>query len=433
LTARAPSAARPEVMSLDRTIVLIMAGGAGERLKPLTRQRSKAAVPFGGKYRLIDFTLSNCINSGLRQIYVLTQYRSGSLNKHIQEGWDISSSKLGEFIYCMPAQQKVGSDWYRGTADAVRQNLDLFRAKEVDHILVLSGDHVYKMNYGRMIAYHKAKKADLTVCAIAVDKEEAAGNLGVIEVDHDLRMIGFEEKPQQPKTIASTPECSFASMGVYVFSPAALRKTLDGPGDDFGKDLIPPIISAGLGIFVYDYATENRIEDFVYEVKDGKRLKILVDRTRDSTYWRDVGTIDSYYEASMDLVGVDPLFNLYAEKWPLRTYQRLLPPTKLLIGGITPGSLVCDGCIISGGTVRDSILSPGVVVERHAFVEECIVFDDVIIEPGASVRRAIIDKESRIQAGVSIGYDPEADRRRGCTVSPEGITVVPIWTDLAPL
>lgn len=420
-------------MPLDKVIALIMAGGAGERLKPLTRQRSKAAVPFGGKYRLIDFTLSNCINSGLRQIYVLTQYRSGSLNKHIQEGWDISSSKLGEFIYCIPAQQKVGSDWYRGTADAVRQNLDLFRSKEVDQILVLSGDHVYKMNYRRMIAYHKAKKADLTVCAIAVHKDNAAGKLGVIEVDHDLRMVGFEEKPEHPKTIDTAPEYAFASMGVYIFSPHALRQTLDRPGDDFGKDLIPPMMGKGINVFIYDYGKENAIEDFVYEVKDGKRLKILVDRTRDSAYWRDVGTIDSYYEASMDLVGVDPLFNLYAEKWPLRTYQRLLPPTKLLIGGSTPGSLVCDGCIISGGTVRDSILSPGVVVERHAYVEESIIFDDVIIEPGTTIRRAIIDKESRIQAGVSIGFDLEADRRRGCTVSPAGIVVVPIWADVATI
>lgn len=423
---------RPEVILLDKAIALIMAGGAGERLKPLTRQRSKAAVPFGGKYRLIDFTLSNCINSGLRQIYVLTQYRSSSLNKHIQEGWDISSSKLGDFIYCVPAQQKVGSDWYRGTADAVRQNLDLLRAKQVDQILVLSGDHVYKMNYSLMMAYHKTKKADVTVCAIPVRKEEAAQKLGVIEVDQDLRMVGFAEKPEQPKAIAMAPEYAFASMGVYIFSPDALRETLEKPGDDFGKDLIPPMIGAGLSVFVYDYGTQNRIEDYVYEVKDGKRLKILVNRTRDSAYWRDVGTIDSYYEASMDLVGIDPLFNLYAERWPLRTYQRLLPPTKLLIGGSTPGSLVCDGCIISGGIVRDSILSPGVVVERHAYVEESIIFDDVIIEPGAAIRRAIIDKESRIQAGVSLGYDLEADRKRGCTVSPAGIVVVPIWADVSP-
>jgi glucose-1-phosphate adenylyltransferase len=418
---------------VNRVFVLIMAGGAGDRLKPLTNQRSKAAVPFGGKYRLIDFTLSNCINSGLRQIYVLTQYRSGSLNKHIQEGWDISSSKLGEFIYCMPAQQKAGEDWYRGTADAIRQNLDLFRAKDIDHVLVLSGDHVYKMNYSQMLAYHREKKADLTVCAVAVEKEDAAGKLGVLEVDRDNRMIGFEEKPAQPKTIADSPDRAFASMGIYIFNTGTLREALERQGDDFGKDVIPSMIGTGFEILIYDYGKGNKIRDSVYEVREGRRLKLLVDRTRDSSYWKDVGTVDSYYEASMDLVGVDPIFNLYTEKWPLRTYQRLLPPTKCVIGGATTESLVCDGCIISGGRVRKSILSPGVVVERDAWIEESIIFDDVTVEPGAGIRRAIIDKEARIQAGVSIGYDLEADQRRGCTVSPAGIVVVPKWANVGPI
>jgi len=415
---------------VDKVVAVIMAGGAGERLQPLTKERSKAAVPFGGKFRLIDFTLSNCLNSGIRQIFVLTQYRSGSLHIHIQEGWSISSSRLGEFIYCIPAQQKLGADWYRGTADAVRQNLDLFRRRDIQDVLVLSGDHVYKMNYLQLLTYHRAKKAGLTISAIRVRREQAANKLGVLEVDQDHKLVGFEEKPAQPKAIADAPEYAFASMGVYIFKVDFLREALQEEGHDFGKDIIPIIIQKEPNIFVYDYENENEIEDFIVEVKDGTRSKLLIDRTRDSSYWRDVGTIDSYYEASMDLVGVEPLFNLYGEKWPLRTYQRTLPPTKCILGGEIPESIVCDGCIISGGRVWHSILSPGVVVERDASVEESIIFDDVIIEPGAKIRRAIIDKEVRLRAGVSIGYDLETDRRRSYTVSDSGIVVVPKAIDV---
>ena len=415
---------------MDKVVAVIMAGGAGERLQPLTKERSKAAVPFGGKFRLIDFTLSNCVNSGLRQIFVLTQYRSGSLNIHIQEGWSISSSRLGEFIYSMPAQQKLGEDWYRGTADAVRQNLDLFGRKDIQEVLILSGDHVYKMNYLQLLNYHRAKNAGLTISAVRVRREQAANKLGVLEVDQDHRMVGFEEKPAQPKTIADASEYAFASMGVYIFRVDVLVEALREEGQDFGKDIIPRMMGKGLVTFVYDYEKENKIEDFVVEVKEGTRNKVLVDRTSDSSYWRDVGTIDSYYEASTDLVGVDPVFNLYGEKWSLRTYQRPLPPSKHVLGGNTSESIVCDGCIISGGRVWRSILSPGVVIERGASVEESIVFDDVIIEPGARIRRAIIDKEVRIRAGVSIGYDLEADRRRGYTLSDSGIVVLPKGMDV---
>ena len=410
-----------------------MAGGVGERLQPLTKERAKSAVPFGGKFRLIDFTLSNCINSGLRQIFVLTQYRSTSLHRHIQEGWGISSARLGEYIYCIPPQQKLGTDWYRGTADAVRQNLDLIRGKDVEDVLILSGDHVYKMNYLQMVAYHRMKKADVTISAIRVKKEQAAGKLGVLEIDQDHRLVGFEEKPAQPKTLAEAPDYALASMGVYIFRAGALRETLHGQGDDFGKEILPDMIGRGIGIFVYDYEKENRIQDVVVEVKEGKRHKILVEKTRDSAYWKDVGTIDSYYEASMDLVGVDPLFNLYGERWPFRTYQRPLPPSKCVLGGKTPESMVCEGCIISGGTVWRSILSPGVVVERDALVEESIILDDVIIEPNARIRRAIIDKESRIQTGASLGYDVETDEKRGSAVSDAGIVVVPKGADIAPI
>jgi glucose-1-phosphate adenylyltransferase len=411
--------------TMDKVLAIIMAGGAGERLQPLTRERSKAAVPFGGKFRLIDFTLSNCVNSGLRQIFVLTQYLSESLHRHIQEGWGISSSGLGDFIYCVPAQQKLGAQWYRGTADAVRQNMNLVRTKDFEDVLILSGDHVYKMNYLQLVAYHRTKKAALTVSAIRERKERAAGTLGVLEIDHNHRLISFEEKPAQPKTLVDAPDYALASMGVYIFEVGTLLEVLQGQADDFGKHVIPEMIGKNRDVYVYDYEKENKIEDLVVEVKDGIREKVLVDKTRDSPYWKDVGTIDSYYQASMDLVGVDPLFNLYGERWPLRTYQRPLPPSKCVLGGRTMESIVCDGCIISGGTVRSSILSPGVIVERDAVVEQSVIFDDVIIEPGARIRRAIVDKQSRIRAGTSIGYDQEADKKTGCTISDNGIVVVP--------
>jgi glucose-1-phosphate adenylyltransferase len=416
---------------MDMVLVIIMAGGAGERLQPLTKERSKAAVPFGGKYRLIDFTLSNCVNSGLRQIFVLTQYRSESLHRHIQDGWGISTAGLGDFIYCVPAQQKLGVDWYRGTADAVRQNLDLVRRKDVEDVLILSGDHVCKMNYLEFIAYHRVKKAGLTVAAVRVRKEQAAGRLGVLEIDQDRRLVGFEEKPTQPKTMLDAPEHALASMGIYVFKVGTLLQALQGQEEDFGQHIIPEMIGKHHDIYVYDYEAENKIEDFNVEVKDGLREKILVEKTRDSSYWRDVGTIDSYYDTSMELVGVDPLFNLYGERWPFRTYQRPLPPSKCVLGGKTTESIVCDGCIISGGTVWNSILSPGVIVERDAVVEQSVIFDDVVIDPGARVRRAIVDKESRIRAGASIGYHRETDEKRGCTISDNGIVVVPKRMDIS--
>jgi glucose-1-phosphate adenylyltransferase len=415
---------------VDRILAIVMAGGAGDRLQPLTRERAKAAVPFGGKFRIIDFTLSNCVNSGLRHIYVLTQYRSESLNRHIQDGWGISSSGLGDFIYVVPAQQKLGANWYRGTADAVRQNLNLVRRKDIEDVLILSGDHIYKMNCLHLVDYHRMKKANLTLCAIRAGKEQAAGRLGVLEIDQDNRLIGFEEKPAQPKTMPDAPDYALASMGVYLFKVDTLLKALEGREDDFAQHIIPEMINKHGDIFVYDYEKENKIQDFAIEVKDGVRQKIMVARTRDSSYWMDVGTIDSYYQASMDLVGVDPLFNLYGERWPIRSCQRPLPPSKCVLGGRTPESIVSEGCIISGGTVWNSILSPGVIVERDALVEQSIIFDDVVIEPGARVRRAIVDKESRIQAGASIGLDRDADKARGATISDSGITVIPKGADI---
>jgi glucose-1-phosphate adenylyltransferase len=286
------------------------------------------------------------------------------------------------------------------------------------------------MNYGQLLDWHRRKKADLTISAVRVRREEAANKLGVLETNAEFGLIGFEEKPAEPAAIPGTPDYCLGSMGIYLFNVDTLMRVMEGTEDDFGKHVIPRIIGKGHRVFVYDYERENKIADYVIEVREGRRHRILVDKTRDSAYWRDVGTLDSYYETSMDLVGIDPIFNLYGERWPLRTYQRPLPPSKCVLGGRTPESVVSDGCIISGGTVWNSILSPGVIVERDAFVEQSIVFDDVVIEPNARVRRAIIDKGALIQAYASIGLDRDADRARGCTVSEGGITVVPKGADI---
>ncbi len=410
---------------MQNTLVIIMAGGTGDRLQPLTLGRSKPAVPFGGKFRLIDFTLSNCINSGIRKISVLTQYKSASLQKHIQEGWGISSSGLGEYIYCVPAQQKTGKDWYGGTADAVRQNLDLIGGRDVEHILILSGDHIYKMNYRQILGFHKARNADLTMSAVRVKNEEAANKFGVIAVNNDFKLIEFIEKPAIPHTIPGDSDYCLASMGIYVFKTGVLVKALQRGGGDFGKDILPSMMNDSSAVSVYDFTTQNKIEDYVDEVEGGVRRRVLVQRTRDSSYWRDVGSLDSYYDTSMELVGVDPIFNLYGEKWVFRTYQRPLPPSKYIIGGRTLESLVSDGCVISGGLVQRSILSPAVIVEKDSVVEDSIIFDDAIIEPGCRIKHAIIDKEVTIHAGASIGYDLDADRRKGCTISENGVVVVP--------
>ena len=409
---------------MNRVLVIILAGGAGERLQPLTRMRSKGAIPYGGKFRLIDITLSNCINSELRKIFVLTQYLSESLNLHMQEGWSISSSGLGDFIYSMPAQQKMGKIWYSGTADAVRQNLNLIKPQEYDEVLILSGDHVYKMNYAQFINYHRMKRASLTVSAVKVTKSEATRRFGVLEVDSDGRLIGFAEKPDEPRTIPGDPSHVLASMGIYVFSTQFLIQVLHGDGEDFGNHILPGLIKKKENVFAYDYTTMNRISDFKFEVRDGIREKTLLDRTSDSSYWRDVGTIDSYYDASMDLVGVEPPFSLYGEKWPFRTWQRQLPPSKFILGARINNSLVSDGCIISGGAIWNSILFQNVTIEKDAVIEQSVIYENVTIEPGARIRRTIVDKDCRIRSGISIGYNREVDLARGFAISPNGIVVV---------
>jgi glucose-1-phosphate adenylyltransferase len=416
---------------VEKVLTIILAGGSGERLQPLTKVRSKPAVPFAGKYRLIDFPLSNCINSDIRKIFVLVQYRSWSLQRHIQEGWGISSSRLGEYIYCVPAQQKIGQEWYHGTADAIRQNLDLLRGKDFEHVIILAGDHVYKMNYKQMVDFHKANNAGLTVSVTRVPVEDAAGRLGVFEVDANFKPIGFIEKPVQPKSLPEDNYNVLASMGIYIFNADVLLETLKEEGDDFGRDIIPRLIQKRSDIYLYDFARQNRIEDYIVHVESGRRNKILAEQTPDSSYWRDIGSLDSYYEANMDMIGVSPLFNLYTEKWVFRTFERSLPPSKCIIGGTILESMVSDGCIISGGTVQRSILSPGVIVEKDAVVEDSVILDDVIIEPRARVKRAIVDKEVIIRAGVQVGYDLEADRQRGCSISTKGIVVVPRGAELS--
>jgi glucose-1-phosphate adenylyltransferase len=409
---------------MEKVLTVILAGGSGERLQPLTKVRSKPAVPFAGKYRLIDFPLSNCINSDIRKIFVLVQYRSWSLQRHIQEGWGISSSRLGEYIYCVPAQQKIGQEWYRGTADAIRQNLDLLRGKHFDQALILAGDHVYKMNYKQMVEFHRGCAASLTIAVTRVPLEEATGRLGVFEVNQDFQPIDFTEKPAQPKGIPGDEKYALASMGIYIFNTETLLNILKEEGDDFGRDIIPRLTRQKHGICLYDFTKLNRIEDYFVQVENGRRNKVLLERTPDSSYWRDIGSLDSYYEANMDIIGISPLFNLYTEKWLFRTFERSMPPSKCIIGGTALESMVSDGCIISGGAVQHSILSPGVIVER-ATIEDSIILDDVIIEPRVKIRRAIVDKSVVIRAGVQVGYDLDADRRRGCTISPKGIVVVP--------
>lgn len=409
---------------MEKVLTIILAGGSGERLQPLTKVRSKPAVPFAGKYRLIDFPLSNCINSDIRKIFVLVQYRSWSLQRHIQEGWGISSSRLGEYIYCVPAQQKIGQEWYHGTADAIRQNLDLLRGKDFEHVLILAGDHVYKMNYKQIVEFHKANKAGLTVSVTPVPAEDAAGRLGVFDVDTNFKAKSFTEKPVRPVAMPGSDDRVMASMGIYVFNADLLLDILKEEGDDFGRDIIPKLIQKRSDIYLYDFAKQNRIEDYIIQVESGRRKKILVEPTPDSSYWRDIGSLDSYYEANMDIIGISPLFNLYTQKWVFRTFERSLPPSKCIIGGTITDSMVSDGCIISGGTVLHSILSPGVIVEKGAVIEDSVILDDVIIEPRARIKHAIVDKEVIIRAGVQVGYDLDADVQRGCTVSGKGVVVV---------
>jgi glucose-1-phosphate adenylyltransferase len=398
---------------MKNVFTMILAGGKGERLSPLTQYRAKPAAPFGGKYRIIDFTLSNCLNSGIRKIAVLIQYKSHSLDRHIRTGWNILNAELGEYIASIPPQQRISEDWYKGTADAVYQNLFLLDNEQPEYLLVLAGDHIYKMNYAEMFDYLQEKNADAIVGAIEFPVSEAS-SFGVISVDEDHRILSFDEKPANPKPMPHDPAHAFVSMGIYLFKTEAIRERLiedaigSGP-HDFGKNIIPRMIQ------------ENRVFAFKFQDKNKKAVK----------YWRDIGTLDAYWEANMDLVAVDPLFNLYDQNWPIRTYQGQFPPAKFVFAqdfdggrmGVALDSVVCGGCIISGGRVQNSVLSPNVIVHDHADVRESVVMENVVIGEHARIRRAIIDKDVIIPPKTEIGYDREADRRR-FTVTDSGLVAI---------
>ena len=398
---------------MRRVLTFIMAGGKGERLFPLTRDRAKPAVPFGGIYRIIDFALSNCINSGIRKIHVLIQYKSISLQRHLRMGWSIFDTELGEYIDVIPAQQRTGEHWYLGTADAIYQNIYSIEQERPDCVLILAGDHVYKMNYADMVDVHQANDAAVTVGVIEMEKERAKG-FGIVEVDANSRIIGFEEKPANPKTILGQPDRCYVSMGIYLFNRELLEHALTGDAQrpesthDFGRDVIPAA-ARSVRVMAYNFKDEN-----------GKESK----------YWRDIGTLDAYYEANMDLIQVTPQFNLYDHEWPIRTYHEQWPPAKTVFADEATGrvgtfldSLVCNGCIISGGEVRRSVLSPDVRINSYATVHDSILMEHVEVGRYAKIRRAIIDKDVVIPRYAEIGYDLEEDRRR-FHVTESGIVVV---------
>jgi glucose-1-phosphate adenylyltransferase len=414
-------------------LTVIMAGGRGRRLMPLTADRSKPAVPFGGIYRLIDIPLSNCINSQLYKILIFPQYKSQSLVDHLEEGWNIFSGDLGHYLRIVAPQQRTGEEWYRGTADCVRQNLYLIEHEMPRHVLILSGDHVYKMDYSAFRDYHEKVEADVTVALLEVDRSQGS-EFGIAEVDNNLRIRAWEEKPKEPKPIPDDPERCLASMGIYLFRTDLLLDLLHRTDyDDFGKDIIPRVIEK-LRIHAYPYRRMNRVSDYIRQVDpDGVRRLHLVEATRDSQYWRDVGTLDSYWNANMDLTGVDPFFNLYGSLWPVRTRLRQYPPAKFVFNdpehmeprtGTAVDSLVSPGCIISGGTVRSSVLSWDVTIRSWAQVDESVIMDHVEVGRHCKIKKAIIDKENVIPPYTEIGINPQADRER-FTVTPRGIVVVP--------
>ena len=401
---------------MKNVLAVVLAGGKGSRLEPLTRDRAKPAVPFGGGYRIIDFTLSNCLNSGIRRILVLTQYKAMSLDRHITLGWrSFLCRELGEFIDVVPPQQRIDEQWYQGTADAVYQNIYTLEKERPQKVLILAGDHIYKMNYGRMIGAHDENTADLTIAALKVPREEAKA-FGVMQVDESNRIIGFEEKPSDPKPLPDDPDHCLASMGVYVFNSPLLfdelckDATLPDSAHDFGKNIIPSIIDSRR-VFAFPFKDENRKQD---------------------AYWRDVGTIDAYYEANLELTSVEPELNMYDDRWPVRTYQPCLPAAKFVFDddaeGVRRGeaidSIVCPGAILSGGRAMRSVVGPAARINSYAVVEDSILFSGVNIGRHCRIRKAIIDKDVSLPEGVEVGYDHDADRARGFTVSEGGVVVI---------
>jgi len=417
---------------MKHSLAVIMAGGKGERLMPLTKHRSKPAIPFGGIYLLIDLTLSNCINSGVYKIIVLPQYRSQNLMQHLEGGWNIFSSALDHYLKIAPPQMLVGERWYQGTADSIRQNIGLIEQESPENVLILAGDHVCKMDYARFKDYHVANNADVTIAAID-QAEESAGQYGIIEADRQFRVRGFQEKPSHPKTMPGDGARVLASMGIYIFKTQLLIDSLkrdDRP--DFGRHILPGILERNR-VVVYPFRRENRIKDVIILTdEDGVRRESVVEPMRDSAYWRDVGTLDSYWNANMDLTGVDPFFNMYGRYWPIRTFQRQYPPVKTVFAqeggpksraGRALDSLVAHGCILSGGMVMNSVLSYNVFVQSWAKVEESVIMENVVIGRYARIKKAIIAEGVRIPPRAEIGYNPGKDRER-FTVTPRGITVV---------
>ncbi len=399
-------------MNTANIITFIMAGGRGKRLLPLTRDRAKPAVPFGGVYRIIDFTLSNCINSGFHRIHVLIQYKSISLDRHIRLGWNIFDPRIGNYIDAIPAQHRVGESWYKGTADAIYQNIYIIDNERPDYILILAGDHIYKMDYTNMVRFHKERRSDFTVgvVRIAIDK---ASQCGVCEVNKDSQLVGFQEKPGNPKTIPGDNKQIYASMGIYFASSSMIKKILSEQAKnlshyDFGRDVLPTICSK-YKVLAYDF---NEHEKY-------------------GSYWRDIGTTDAYYEANMDLIQVTPTFNLYDQEWPIRTLQGQFPPAKTVYDGswdpsrkgTVTQSLLSNGVIVSGGKVVRSILSANVRVNSFSLVEDCVLMEGVDIGRYAKIRRAIIDKDVKIPQHMQIGYDPAEDKKR-FFVTNSGIVVV---------
>jgi glucose-1-phosphate adenylyltransferase len=393
------------------TLAVVMAGGRGERLKQLTANRAKPATPFGGKFRIIDFVLSNCVNSGIRQICILTQYRAQSLIQHVQRGWNYLRGEFGEFIDVIPAQQQLGAHWYRGTADAVYQNLDFIRSHSPNHVLVLAGDHIYKMDYGPMIAYHVEKNADITVGVVEVPRESAT-EFGVLSVTEWNRVVKFAEKPQNPEGMPGKPDVALASMGIYVFNARLLEKLLaedaarENSAHDFGKNIIPEAL--------------ERLQVFAYAFQDV--------RTRAQAYWRDVGTLDAFYQANLELVHVNPELNIYDEEWPIWTYQVQRPPAKFVLDdeerrGAAINSMVAGGSIVSGATVRESLLFSDVRIDERSVVNASVLLPGVRVGRNCVIQRAIVDEGCDIPDGMRIGVDREADAKR-FEVTERGVVLV---------
>ena len=406
-------------MSINDTLAMILAGGEGKRLYPLTKDRAKPAVPFGGRYRIIDFVLNNFINSGIFKIKVITQYKSDSLNKHISRGWPLSPF-LEQYIDLVPAQMRTGNAWYKGTADAIYQNRLHIIDENPEYVCVFGGDHIYKMDVFQMIKFHKKNNADLTISAIPIPIEEAS-EFGIMEVDENWKLTNFVEKPQHtPKTIPGNPNMCLASMGNYVFGKDELLAAVDEDAKietsnhDFGKDVIPRMLNQGKNVMVYNFE-DNEFKGMTPKEKG---------------YWRDVGNVDAYWQANMDLLDYEPVLNLYSKEWPLRTFNYNYPPAKFVWQvhdrvGMATDSMISEGCIVSGGTLSRCILSPEVRINSYSQVSESILMEKVNIGRHAEIRRAIIDKYVDIPPYMKIGFNKEEDIARGFYVSEGGITVVP--------